>query len=321
MELISVIVPVYNVAGYLSRCLESIAAQTYSSLEVLVVDDGSTDGSGEICDDFARRDVRFRVFHQENRGLSAARNVALSRFRGEYACFVDGDDFLDPEMIARLHARVREGYDLAMTGFRREAEGGRQGRGPAAVQGTAPLVLPGRECVKELLGGRLHYEMGFVWNKIYSRRLLEGIWFYDIYSMEDAPFNLRVFLRAKNMIYDPEPLYHYVSRPGSILQSYPPRYFHARLTGYDRMLGDIPAGETALRGLMLQKIFNPQVLSWVDGLKGTQYGRASKALARELLRRHGREYLGMRTIPFRERIANLVFWTVPVVRKLVGEGR
>ena len=90
--LISVIIPVFNVRPYLAKALESVIRQTYSHLEIIVVDDGSTDGSGDICDEFAARDERIKVIHQENRGLSAARNAGLDRAAGEYIAFLDSDD-------------------------------------------------------------------------------------------------------------------------------------------------------------------------------------------------------------------------------------
>ena len=90
--MISIIVPVYNVEPYLRKCLDSILAQTYRDLEILIIDDGSTDGSGRICDEYAGKDDRIKVFHTENHGLSAARNYALDRSHGDYIAFIDSDD-------------------------------------------------------------------------------------------------------------------------------------------------------------------------------------------------------------------------------------
>ena len=97
---ISVIVPVYKAEAYLHRCVDSILAQTFQDFEVLLIDDGSPDRSGEICDEYARKDKRVRVFHKENGGVSSARNMGLDNARGEYVCFVDSDDWLDEEMFA-----------------------------------------------------------------------------------------------------------------------------------------------------------------------------------------------------------------------------
>ena len=100
--LISVIVPVYNVAAWLPRCVDSILAQTYENLEILLVDDGSTDGSGNICEEYAKKDTRIRVLHKENGGLSSARNAGLDAAAGAYIGFVDSDDWIAPEMYAEL---------------------------------------------------------------------------------------------------------------------------------------------------------------------------------------------------------------------------
>ena len=100
--MISVIVPVYNVELYLEKCLDSILAQTYSDLEVLVIDDGSTDRCGEVCDRFAEQDHRIKEFHTENHGLSAARNLGLDQMQGKYVGFVDNDDWIEPDMYEML---------------------------------------------------------------------------------------------------------------------------------------------------------------------------------------------------------------------------
>ena len=96
--LITVIVPVYNILEYLPRCVHSITGQTYRNLEILLVDDGSTDGTGELCDRLGEEDPRIRVFHKENGGSSTARNLALQHAKGEYVGFVDSDDYIEPDM-------------------------------------------------------------------------------------------------------------------------------------------------------------------------------------------------------------------------------
>lgn len=116
-ELISVIVPVYNVRDYLSRCVQSIQSQTYPNLEIILVDDGSADGSGELCDQFAEADPRIRVFHKENGGSSSARNVGIDKANGEFLGFVDSDDYIDPMMYERLYeAIIQYGTNVAQIG-------------------------------------------------------------------------------------------------------------------------------------------------------------------------------------------------------------
>lgn len=118
MELISVVVPIYNSEKYLKKCLESIGGQEYINLEVLLIDDGSADNSGAICAEFAEQDDRFKYFHQINAGVSAARNTGLANANGEYICFVDSDDWLNADHIKSLYdAITKSGADLAVCGI------------------------------------------------------------------------------------------------------------------------------------------------------------------------------------------------------------
>ena len=117
-KLISVLVPVYDTGSWLQNCLESIAAQTYRNLEVILVDDGSADGSRETCERFCREDPRFRLISQEHLGVSAARNAALDAAQGDYIYFADADDYLSPHALEVLHAALRSGpYDMATADF------------------------------------------------------------------------------------------------------------------------------------------------------------------------------------------------------------
>ena len=108
MELVTVVVPVYNVRPFLETCLDSLLQQTYPYLEILLIDDGSTDGSGDLCDHYARKDSRIQVIHQENGGLGAARNEGIRRARGEYLSFVDSDDWVSPAMIQELYQALKK---------------------------------------------------------------------------------------------------------------------------------------------------------------------------------------------------------------------
>ena len=116
--LISVIVPVYNVENYLPRCLDSIINQTYTNLEILLVDDGATDNSGKLCDEYAQKDNRIRVFHKENGGVSSARNMGLDNATGEYIAFVDSDDYIDKCMYEiMLNSSVQNNADIVVCGY------------------------------------------------------------------------------------------------------------------------------------------------------------------------------------------------------------
>ena len=120
MTTFTIVVPVYNVAAYLEKCLDSILAQTFTDFEAWLIDDGSTDGSGAICDRYAQRDRRLRALHVENGGVSRARNLGLDRAEGTYLVFVDSDDFVAPNLLDRLAraARIDEAVDCDPFGTR-----------------------------------------------------------------------------------------------------------------------------------------------------------------------------------------------------------
>ena len=191
-ELISVIVPVYNVERYLRRCVDSILHQTYRNLEVLLVDDGSTDASGAICDEYAAQEEHVTAVHQKNGGLSAARNTGIERAKGTYLCFVDSDDFLDSRMLETLCRDLQEqDADVAVVGFRmfeREEE-----LAPAEL--TVPgQCMTGREAIRNTL---VSDELGdFAWNKLYKRELFRDIRYPLGRMMEDQARHTAFFSSA-----------------------------------------------------------------------------------------------------------------------------
>ena len=124
MLTISVIVPVYNTAAYLSRCIVSLVNQTYSDLQIILIDDGSTDESGAIVDEWQTKDPRIEVYHQQNQGQSAARNVGLLHARGEYIAFVDSDDYIDSNYFSTMLQAADDTTDCVQTGYRRVKQNG-----------------------------------------------------------------------------------------------------------------------------------------------------------------------------------------------------
>ena len=215
--LVSVVVPVYNVAPYLERCLDSIAAQSWDNVEVWLVDDGSTDESPALCAAMAERDPRFHLLRQENAGVSAARNLALDHARGQYLQFVDGDDFLPLDATECLvRAASATGADLVVGRFWRAA--GRR----MALQGhiRRDRVLTRQDYAEEMLKAPANFYYGVLWNKLYRRCLLEGARLrFDtgISWCEDFLFNLEYLRRARLIAATARPVYCYVKRPGSLV--------------------------------------------------------------------------------------------------------
>ena len=180
MPEISVIVPVYRAEAFLRKCTESILAQTMGELEVLLIDDGSPDGSGALCDQIAGEDSRVRVFHKENGGVSSARNLGMAQARGTYLSFVDADDWLPADALETLYRALREaGADTAGGAHNRVETDGRQekepGALPAGVYGPEEIR---RGIVDRLLGERMgkpgEVLNGFVWRFLFSREIIQG---------------------------------------------------------------------------------------------------------------------------------------------------
>ena len=175
-KLISVIVPVYNVEKYLSRCLDSIISQTYRKLEIVLVDDGSTDNSSMICDEYAKKDCRITVIHTENHGLSEARNKGIENSHGEYVSFVDSDDYLHKRFLETLLNLVIEtGSDLSVCDFVRVDENGN-----GTLFYDSPIkneVLTSDEMLEKIINSNQGYKYIVAWNKLYSKKALSGVKF------------------------------------------------------------------------------------------------------------------------------------------------
>ncbi len=207
--MISIIVPVYKVEHYLRQCVDSILAQTYRDIEVLLIDDGSPDRCGEICDEYAENDARVRVFHTENRGLSAARNLGLREARGDYIGFVDSDDWIEPDMYEVLLRRMQEtGADIGVCGLWYERKNKRE-----VAKDVIDAVFGGEEPIKALILNNLK---NFAWNKLYDRKVWSGISFPEGHVFEDVATTYKTILNAEKVVSCSKPLYHYRQREDSI---------------------------------------------------------------------------------------------------------
>lgn len=212
---VSVIVAVYNVEPYLSRCAESLASQTMREFEVILVDDGSTDSSGVMCEELARTDARFRAVHQNNGGLSDARNAGLAVARGEYVVFIDGDDWVEPTLLEDLlRAAVELSADVVVAGSIVDVEDDRGNLLSSSRREPAEQVLkPGAARVKlerQLLG-----LLGYAWNKLYRRELLAEhslVFETGLSLVEDVVFNAQVVQVANRIAVISAAHVHYVQR-------------------------------------------------------------------------------------------------------------
>lgn len=211
----SVVVPVYNVEDYLEKCVSSVLGQTEGDFELLLVDDGSTDGSGELCDRLAREDPRIRVIHQENQGLGGARNTGIREAAGEWLLLVDSDDWIEPAILEKaLEAALREEADMVMFAFRTVDEAGEE---LAVFREEVPkeraLSLEER---KDIL-----LTAPCAWNKLYRTRLFRetGLTYPPRVWYEDIRTTLKLMARARRMVFLDDVGYNYLQRPGSIMKS------------------------------------------------------------------------------------------------------
>ena len=211
--MISIIVPVYKVEPYLRQCVDSILGQTYRDIEVLLIDDGSPDRCGEICDEYAEKDDRVRVFHTENRGLSAARNLGLREARGEYIGFVDSDDWIEPDMYEVLLRRIQETEaDIGVCGFSYDY------LNTSECSPCVEAVYDSVGAVGALICGDLRKQ---VMNKLWSRQAAMLLRFPEGRVYEDIFTVYKVLMQANKVATVHQPLYRYRQRKGSIARTYP----------------------------------------------------------------------------------------------------
>ena len=199
---ISVIIPAYNAESTLQEAVSSVLAQRFSEIEVVIVDDGSTDGTGAICDALADGDERVRVVHQPNRGVSAARNAGLARARGDYIAWLDSDDAMDETMLEKLYAALTDtGADIAMCNYENVFPDGRTQRRYDIDYGRR--VYPMESMIGFLFGNLVP---PVVWCNLIPRRLYEGIRFPEGRLFEDVRTTYRLFERAGSVVMLSEPL-------------------------------------------------------------------------------------------------------------------
>ena len=207
-NLISIIVPVFNVDRYLVRCLDSIVNQTEKKLEIILIDDGSTDHSGLICDMYNQMDTRIRVIHQSNRGVASARNVGLNNAKGDYIGFVDPDDYIENDMFKDLYfSLLSSKADISICGYSTFGERN-------VVHSTNDRVLNKEEAITELIRNK-NLE-SFLWNKLFKKELFNDLRFDDGLKYEDYRIMHKIFMKVNTVIQISNVLYNYNVRESSI---------------------------------------------------------------------------------------------------------
>lgn len=210
---LSIIVPVYKVEQYLRKCIDSILAQTFTDFELILVDDGSPDNCGTICDEYAKEDRRIKVIHQENAGVSAARNSGLDNACGEYIGFVDSDDWIELDMYEILMQDIAEYHsDIAICGLIKAFCNGERIRFSNENQF---LMMNNQEAIKNILENKIF--SGYLVNRIYGKYLFDGLRLeQDIEMCEDLLLSYYLFKKAKKITYNPANGYYYFQREDSV---------------------------------------------------------------------------------------------------------
>lgn len=251
--MISVIIPVYNSANKgLQECLQRVASQTYEDLQVLLVDDGSTDESGKICDEWGQKDSRFEVIHQKNQGPAAARNAALARAKGEEIAFVDSDDLPEADMLQELYCALKsQSADMAMARYNEAAD-------------VQVKVADGYLSGKNLLYDLFDYYTPLYKNlfaKLYKRELLENILFENLRTAEDVDFLSRVYARVERCAFVGQSLYIYNRCEDSIMHTQTARDYLDILQCYEGMVERFSSMDEYLYGRALDALMRKIVSS------------------------------------------------------------
>lgn len=215
-ELISVIVPIYNVEKYIRKCIDSIIKQEYKNLEIILVDDGSPDKCGEICDEYAKIDERIKVVHKANGGLSDARNVGIKCSNGEYIGFVDSDDYIEKDMYKVLFFNMlQHNADISICKYRKIYENKKSKK--IIYDNIDVKVFDGEEKIKELLLGKNISDHAM--NKLYKKNVFNNVEFRKGYKFEDIDIMYKLFENSDRIVLTEYIGYNYLQRENSIINS------------------------------------------------------------------------------------------------------
>lgn len=312
--MISVIVPVYNVEVYLPGCIESILDQTYKDFEILLIDDGSTDNSGKICDEYAKRDNRCIAIHQQNKGVYNARNTGLSHATGEYISFVDSDDYIHPQMLEILYKALQKGdYDFSLVAYKQVWDYSKY----SPITKTNTCILDTSTLIHRLYN--ISYknnslpEMScqVLWNKLYRKSLI-GESRFKITGSGDTEFNNRIYLKTKSAIYIDEPLYYWYQRATSITHQSINLNFIDRINSYFISLNEIPQKHIDYRACCLEKLYKTMINVRYRSKKSEWYNYAiSQTLT--LKQQTIKEFIQNQHISLSKKIGLLLFLYIPII--------
>ena len=271
---VSIIVAIYNVDKYISRCIKSLIDQTYKNIEIILVDDGSVDNSPKICDAWALKDTRVRVIHKKNGGLSDARNAGLSVANGEYVCFVDGDDFIEKELVDQAYTSAKENnVDIVIYSNYVVTLGNVKMRhdlnfSKDVYRGKRDILQLFKESIGTMPNSSSDYDIGFSpWGKLYKRDVLikNGIKFQSERKLiyEDLMLLLDLIPCIKSAAIVNKPLYDYYQNSSSLTRSVDPNRFYKIKEQYYYLKNNSPYREEIFLDKEILLRFKRTMLSYV----------------------------------------------------------
>lgn len=261
---VTVIVPVYNVSKTLSRCIQSLCRQSYKNLHIILIDDGSNDGSEAICDEWAKKDSRVTVLHESNKGLSAARNAGINLCNTEFIAFVDSDDFVESDYISKMYSTMHnDNSDLVISGIFIDDEKGQ----PIIEQPTRlkSEILDG----KSLLCTKDNWQYVVAWNKLYKASLWKSVKYPEGKIHEDEFVYHHILLQCQRVSIIPDRLYHYLKRPESITSK---QYSLSNTDAVEAYIDRIKFCSTNGLSSALPKAFNGLVSTYKSAVQNLALG-------------------------------------------------
>lgn len=283
--LVSVIIPIYNVEAYLEECVRSVRNQTYTNLEIILVDDGSPDRCGELCDAYAAEDERIRVIHRQNGGLSAARNSALAIATSEFVTFVDSDDWIAPDFLRQAVEILAADDQIDVVQAPYVCYYDETGTLEPGIEHLPQGVSDRADVLRRYTG--LGQITNHVWGKVYRRSCIQGLSFPEGRLMEDVPYTMECFLRVRRVAWLAEPMYVYRrQRPGSIMAG---STDEANYRSLMENLGELlsrPTFDREAKGWINTLLYNHLYRAWVvlhglyAGKSGEDYQRVREFFLR-----------------------------------------
>lgn len=321
-DLVSVIVSVYNIENHLRPCLASLSAQTYDKLEFLLIDDGSTDGSGRLCDEFAASDPRARVIHQNNQGIWAVRNRGVKEAKGEYILFPDGDDYFHKDYIRLLHEAITSNgtdYPMAVCDYRRVDHYDEDTRSDSELvfeemdhEMLLDRVTKYPSCGETLWGAN--------WNKLYRKSALPMPFQREFYRCQDFDSVLRTAFHISRAVYVRRVLYYWVQRSGQCTRSADDRQIRdeSRARIYLDGFLSIPDELSSWRPDLLLNLYR-RLIIWKEDARGTDRYKTVSHEIREIEKKSLFAFMTCKRMNFRRRMRWLLALHNPSFLRVMGK--